>query len=154
MYGNARADSSENRLFHDISILCSSSNCCFYNRASLCRSNSRRNRDHDFRLKNIPFAESFVDEVAQHGFRHAIVGDHSVLHRTIRDDAVRSPADHFLCFCSNSKDFFVLLGNGHDRRLIENDSFFWNEDEGVGGAEIYSDFLVEERHGYVGSLYA
>src|SRR3989344_4165740 len=46
-------------------------------------------RYHYLGLEEIPFAEGLADVVAQHRFRHAVVGDDAVLQGPVRGDSVR-----------------------------------------------------------------
>ena len=92
-------------------------------------------------LKRFTFAQRLVDEVSEHRLGHAVVGDDAVFHRAVGDDGVRRAADHLLGLDADRQDLVVLLGNGDDGRLIEDDALARHEDQGVGRAQSIPSFL-------------
>jgi len=52
----------------------------------------------DFLKDNFNISHSLANEIAQHRFGNTIVGNNSVLHWAVGDDALRGLADHVLCF--------------------------------------------------------
>src|SRR5438132_2354500 len=95
---NTRTNSSQDRLLHNIGILCTCTHCGFDHCTALCGGDTCGDRHHDFRLHEVPAAECLVDEVAKHCFGHTIVSNNTVTHRAIRDNIIRCTSDHFFCF--------------------------------------------------------
>src|SRR3989344_150222 len=96
-------------------------------------------------FKNIPLAESFIDVVTKHRFRHAIVRDDAILHRAVSNDVSGSPTNHHFRLRADSENLVVRLRNSHDGRFVQYYPLARDEDQDIGSAEIYAKFF---RHIY------
>ena len=86
-----------------------------------------------------------LQEVAQHFLGHVEVGDHPILERPDRDDALGRAPEHALCFEPDSLDFSGRSLERHDRRLIKHDAFALDVNQGVGRAKIDSDLVRRQK---------
>ena len=81
---------------------------------------------------------NFVDEVLQHLFADAEIGDHAILHRTNGSNIAWCTAEHALGLGANGNDtFLITMGpNGHNRWLIQDDTALAHVNKGVGSAQV------------------
>ena len=86
-----------------------------------------------------------LEEVAQHLLGHVEVGDHAVLHRAHRDDAVGRAAEHALRLEAHALDLLRLAVDRDDGRLVQDDALALHVDERVRRAEIDGDGVRREE---------
>src|SRR5262249_21995199 len=80
-----------------------------------------------------------ADKMLEHLLRYLKIRDHSVLHRTDRDNVAGRTAKHFLCVTANRFDLVSYLVDRNYRRLRDNDAASLCIDERICGAEIDSE---------------
>src|ERR1035437_5976328 len=90
--------------------------------------------------------EHLADEVLEHQLGDSEVGDHTVLERPDRPDAVRGAAEHALGGEAHGLDYLlgvgpVLLPDCDNRGFIKDNPLAAHVDKGVGGTEINGDIL-------------
>src|SRR3989344_716875 len=144
--GDACADGGEDGLLHDICVLRSRLDRRLDDCAALGRGDSCRHREQHLRFPDVPFAERLADEVAEHGLGHAVIGDDTVFHGTVRDDGFGCLPYHILRLNADCEYLVVLLGHGNDGRLIQHDTLFRHIHERVRRAEVDAEFGGEEAH--------
>ena len=95
-----------------------------------------------------------LDEEFEHVLGGVKIGDHTVLHRPDCGDIAGRPAQHHLGGLADGLNGFLgiragVLANGNHGRLVENDTFATNINEGICSAEIDREIggevLGEER---------
>jgi hypothetical protein len=86
-----------------------------------------------------------LDEVRQHLFRDLEVGDDAVLHRFDGDDVAGRAPEHFLGFLADRLDTSGDLVDGHDRRLVDDDTLATRVHAGVGGAKVDGEVARKKR---------
>ena len=77
-----------------------------------------------------------LDEIGQHLFGDFEVRDDTVFHRLDGDDVARRASEHLFCFAADSHDFSAGLVDGHDRGLVNDNTFAVREDQRVCRAQI------------------
>jgi hypothetical protein len=80
----------------------------------------------------------------QHLLGRLEVGDHAVLERADRGDALGRAADHPLGVVPDRNQLTGLLVDRDDARLVHEDAFAAHVDERVGGAEINGHVPADE----------
>jgi hypothetical protein len=86
----------------------------------------------------------FVDEVLDHLAHEIEVGDHAILHRSDREDFAGSSAQHALGLGPEGLDAAGATLDGHDGRLIDDDTATLDMDQCVRRPEIDPDIVGEE----------
>ncbi len=87
-----------------------------------------------------------VDEVLQHFFADAEVGDDAILHRADGVDVARGTAQHALGLGADSHDAFLIAvaANGDHRRLVQDDAAIAHVNKGIGSAQV--DRQIAGKH--------
>jgi hypothetical protein len=70
----------------------------------------------------------------EHCLSNAIVGDHSILERTIGGNHVWSPPKHLFSLITNRHNSIIVNRNRHHTRLIGDNPLLWDIHKRVGGA--------------------
>ncbi len=104
-----RTDSCQDRLLYHIRIFCSCLDRSFYHRSTLRRCDPRWHGYKHFWFDKIPLTESFVYIVAKHRFRHSIVCNHPIFHRSICNNRFWCTPDHLFCFDTDCKYLIILF---------------------------------------------
>ena len=100
--------------------------------------------DHDARMDQHLAAMRLLNEVIQHALGDFEIGDDAVFHGPDGDDVARRAAEHFLGFLADGFDFAVVLVDGDDGRLVDDDAFAPGEDQRVGGAKVDREVRGEQ----------
>jgi hypothetical protein len=82
-----------------------------------------------------------LEEIAEHFFGDVEVGDHSVLERTNRQNAVRRTPQHSFRLEPDALDLAGRFLDGHYGGLVEHDALTFDVDEGIGRAQINRDLI-------------
>ena len=82
-----------------------------------------------------------ADELLEHLLGNREVGNDAVFHGADRLDVARDPTQHLLGLAADGLDDLLatgaaLLADGHDRRLVENDTLAPDVNQGIGGTEV------------------
>ena len=86
-----------------------------------------------------------LEEIAQHLLGHVEVGDHAVLERPHREDAVGRAAQHALRLEPDALDLAGGFLDRDHRGLVQHDAFTLHVDQGVGRAEIHRDLVRGQK---------
>src|SRR5690606_31984608 len=109
------------------------------NRAALDLSGFARYADQHTRtgLQEAIFMH-LVDEVLEHFFADAEVGDHPILHRADGIDVARRTTEHALGFGAHCNHTFLIAAaaNGYDRGFVKHDAAFAHINQGIGCAQV------------------
>ena len=81
------------------------------------------NADDDARMHQHLAAVRLLNEVVQHALGDFEVGDDAVLHGPDGDDVAGRAAQHFLGFLADGLHFAVVLVDGDDGGLVDDDAF-------------------------------
>ncbi|MCY1424184.1 hypothetical protein D9M71_399210 [compost metagenome] len=89
---------------------------------------------------------NLVDEVLQHLFADAEVGDHAVLHRTNGGNVARGTTEHALGFGTDGHHAFLaaVTADGDHRRFVQDDAALAHINEGIGSAQV--DRQITGKH--------
>ena len=87
-----------------------------------------------------------MDKLLEHVCRDVEVGDDAVLQRALSHDGAGGAADHFFGFGAYGNNFMRDGANIHSNNggLADDDALPLDEDECIGGAQIYSDILRKQ----------
>ena len=108
-----------------------------------------RNADHDARAGAEPLVVvDLLDEVLEHLLGDGEVGDDAVLHRADGGDVAGRAPEHLLGREPYRLDRFLAIGpaflaDGDHGRLVEDDPFAADIDEGIGRAEVDREIGAE-----------
>src|SRR5579871_104652 len=91
----------------------------------------RGHADDDARVHHHLAVVGLLDEVVQHLFGVAEVGDDAVLHGLDGDDVAGGAAEHLFGFFADGLDLVGDFVDGDDGGLVDYDAFAMGEDEGV-----------------------
>ena len=83
----------------------------------------------------------------QHLLGDGEVSDHAVAQRPYGADIAGRAAQHFLGFLAHGLDALAATGlgaDGHHRRLIQDDALVADENQGIGGAQIYGQVIDQQ----------
>ena len=89
-------------------------------------------------------AVRLLNEVVQHALGHFEIGDDAVFHGPDRDDIARRAADHFLRFLADGFNLAVVLVDGDNRRLVNDNAFAFRVNKRVRGSEIDGEIGRDE----------
>jgi hypothetical protein len=99
-------------------------------------------RDDDARAAlDTAIIADLVDEGLEHRFGDLEIGDDAILQRADGDDVAGRATEHPLGFIAHREDAFGAGFDGDDGRFAENNAAIANVNEGVGGAEIYTNII-------------
>ncbi|MNC85270.1 hypothetical protein D3C83_08610 [compost metagenome] len=89
-----------------------------------------------------------LDEMLEHLLGDGEIGDHAVFHRTDGRDVAGCAAQHLLRGEAHLLDHLLAIGTAfladrHHRRLIQHDALAPHVDQGVGGAQVDREIVVE-----------
>ena len=144
--GRPDADRRRHRLGHHQHLLGAGGLGRIAHGAALHLGDARRHADDDLRLHpEDVLVDDRLEEVPQHLLGDVEVGDHAVLERPHREDAVGRAAQHPLGLESDALDLAGGLLDRHDRGLVQDDALALHVDEGVGRAEIHRDLVRGEE---------
>ena len=90
-----------------------------------------------------------ADEAADHHFCRIEVGDHSVAERTDGLDARIGLFVHEFGLLAEGNALARAIVDGHDGRLVQHDLVIL-ENDGVGGAEVDGQFLIQKSESHIG----
>ncbi len=96
----------------------------------------RRHTDDDAGVHHHFAVVGLLDEVVEHLFGVAEVGDDAVLHGLDGDDVAGGAAEHLLGLFADGLDFIGDLVDRDDGGLVDDDAFAGGEDEGIRRAEV------------------
>lgn len=83
------------------------------------------------------------DEVTEHGLGHVKVGNDAVFERTHGDDAARRAAEHLLGIGTNGQNTLVLLFDGDNRRLVDDNTLTSHGHERISRTKVDSHIATE-----------
>ena len=134
--GQTGADRRHHRLLHQVHFARFGAIGRIDDRALFHLRDLAGNADHDARMHQHLAAVRLLNEVAEHALGDFEVGDDAVLHRPDGDDIARRAAEHFFRFFADGFDLAVVLVDGDDGRLVDNDALSFGEDQRVRRPEI------------------
>src|SRR4029079_8679516 len=116
--------------------------------AALARRGAVGNADHNARTAKAPTPLGSADEMLDHFLRGGKVGNDAVTHRLDDFNRIRRAAEHRLRFLANSDDLAAVfaLGNGNDRRLVNNNAPARHIDERIRRAEVDGHVRGDKAH--------
>ena len=79
---------------------------------------------------------NFADEMLDHFLRDFEIGDHAVPERPNRLNIAGRTAEHALCLDTDSQDALIVLVDGDNGGLANDDALAAHGDKRVGGAEV------------------
>ena len=102
------------------------------------------NTDDDARVHQHLAAVRLLNEVIQHALGDLEIGNDAVLHGLDGDDVAGCAPEHFLRLFANGLHLTVVLVNGDDRGLVDDDALAPGVDAGVGRAQIDREIAREQ----------
>ena len=101
------------------------------------------NRDDDAGRSAERATRYFANEVTEHRLGDVEIGDHAVFHGADGGDIAGGAAEHLFGLIANGADLAGHGIEGDHRRLAEDDTFIFDVNERVGGAEVDADVVGE-----------
>ena len=134
--GQPRADGRHHGLFHQVHFTGLGAVRRIRDRALFHLRDFARHPDDDARMDQHLAPVRFLNEVIQHALGDFEIGDDAVFHRLDGDDIAGSAPQHILGFLADGYHLAVVLVDGDDGGLVDNDPLAFGEDQGVGRSQI------------------
>ena len=136
--GQVGADSGSHGLLDQVGLASTGLDRGLKDSTLLDRRDTGGNADDNARTRGprIALLGSLVDKVAKHGFGNIEVGDDAVLQGTNGHDVAGRTAEHALCLDTDRQDALVVLVDGDNRGLANDDALAAHGDKRICGAEV------------------
>ena len=136
--GQVGADSGGHGLFDQVGLAGAGLDRGLKDGTLLDRRDTGGNADDNARTRGprIALLGRLVDKVAKHGLGNIEVGDDAVLQGTNGHDVAGRTAEHALCLDTDREDALVVLVDGDNRRLANDDALATHGDKRICGAEV------------------
>ena len=144
------ADGSGHGLLNQVCLAGTGLDRSLKNSALLDRRDTGGDADDNARTRGprIALLGRLVDKIAKHGLGNVEVGDNAVLKGTHSHNVTGRTAEHSLCLDTDSKYPLIVLVDGDNGGLANDDALAAHGDKRVGGAEVDGKIarIATEKH--------